>query len=215
MSTKRRLQLLGVLFLFLWTLFTLYPQPTKLAISIYRLIVPPVNPDAPEILYLIENVVKENSSFIEKFVIAAIPYQYDWQTHNVPWYFPTVKEVFEKGAGDCKARAIVIASILEAHNKEYSINASASHIWVDYEGKSNSTSERKEIIIFSHGEKLEFQLPRVYWENHYKMLKIGFWDYMPENKKTMLILGSQFFLIINYIALFYDIIRVKFCPYFF
>ncbi len=215
MNIKKRLQLWGVLFLILWTLFTLYPQPTDLTKSIYRLIRPPINPSSPGVLLIADQIPKEDISNIERFIKTAIPYKYDWQTYNLPWYFPTVEEVFEKGAGDCKARMIVTASVLEVHKESYTINTSPTHVWVDYKGKKDTSIENENVAFLSRGEKSNIQIPKIDLNNSYKTIKEGFWGYMPENKKTMLNVNFQFFLIINYIALFYDIIRVKFRPYFF
>jgi len=53
----------------------------------------------------------------------------------MPWYCPTIKKVLERGEGDCKARALVLASVLEAKNIPYQVHSSPIHVWVDYEGK--------------------------------------------------------------------------------
>lgn len=205
MSTKKRLQILGVLFLFLWTLFTLYPQPMYLIKSIYRLANPPIDPHYSKVLFIAENTPKKSLLAIEGIVVATISYQYDWQTYNMPWYFPTVNEVFEKGAGDCKSRMIVIASILEAQEEEYTINASPTHIWVEYEGKKDNSIENEEVVLFSQGEKTTIQVPKINLNNSYKTIKKGFWDYMPKNKKTSLFVGFIVFLSFNFIAFVYAI----------
>ncbi len=63
--------------------FVLYPQPTALGKSVYRLFVPPVAPEA--IGELLDNLhLEEETKDIEKYVLTALPYSYDWQIYCLP-----------------------------------------------------------------------------------------------------------------------------------
>ena len=82
-----------------------------------------------------------DTALIEQDVLKIIPYSYDWNTYGMPWYCPSVPQVLEKGKGDCKARALVLASILEAKGIPNRIVWSLDHVWVDYPGKQNTGPE--------------------------------------------------------------------------
>ncbi len=216
MSETKRLRLIRVLFLILWILFILYPNPLDLAKSIYRLKVPPINPHAEEVLSLAEEIGSKDPFVIEEYVKKVIPYQYDWIVYNRPWYFPTVEEVFKNNTGDCKSKMIVLASVLQFHKKEYMISASPVHLWVDYEGKKETAIEKKELVLFSHAERLEFQVPKIDLINSSEIIKRCFWDYMPQNKKTSLFVGVIIFLTLKYV--FFLIInrienRINYLPF--
>jgi hypothetical protein len=129
---------------------------------------------------------------IGKAVLARIPYRHDWELYNMPWYCPTIKEVLERGEGDCKARALVLASVLEAKNITYQIRSSPMHIWVDYEGKQETSIENAQVEFYQYdpetGER-RFQIPDIdlgkladYWQQQ-------FWTPMPDGRKALLILG--------------------------
>ena len=95
----------------LWILFVLYSNPLNLIISIQRVL----NFDA-------------DPAAIEKAVLAIIPYRYDWELYGMPWYCPTIEEVLARGKGDCKARALVLASVLEAKSIPYQVYSSPMHM---------------------------------------------------------------------------------------
>lgn len=80
-------------------------------------------------------------ALIEQNVLKLIPYSYDWNTYGMPWYCPSVPQVLEKSKGDCKARALVLASILQAKGIPNRIVWSLDHVWVDYPGKQNTGPE--------------------------------------------------------------------------
>jgi transglutaminase-like putative cysteine protease len=116
----------------LWALLVLYPNPLRLAASVRRLANPGVDPVAVESLAA---SLPSDPAAIERAVLETLPYRYDWRVYGMPWYFPTVGEALENGEGDCKARAIVLASVLEAKGIPYRIDSSPTHVWVDYDGK--------------------------------------------------------------------------------
>lgn len=110
----------------------------------------------------------------------------------MPWYFPTAEQVLERGEGDCKARALILASIFEAKGIPYEISLSPMHAWVDYEGKRESSIENPEVKFYQRdpetGERW-FQVPDIdpgevldsFWQ--------GFWHPMPGLRKALLVLG--------------------------
>ncbi len=179
-----------VLFLFLWTLFTLYPQPSKLVVSVYRLFNHPIDPYAKEIQYLIEKNGALSPSQVEVFAKMAISYQYDWETYRLPWYFPTVEEAFANRAGDCKSRMIVISSLLEASEIDYSVSASPTHIWVDYEGRTESSSENNDVAIFTFAESFTVHSSSSTVKDFTSYFWNAFWNYMPVDKKLLLLSGA-------------------------
>ena len=186
---KRAILLLFPLILILYVLLVLYPNPLNLVVSIQRTFNPEVDPVS------VEPLLKELPSdpeAIEEAIRQQIPYSYDWEVHNMPWYFPSAEEALEKGKGDCKARALVFASVLEAKNIPYSISVSPIHVWVEYEEKKETTLENNEVTFYRQdpetGEK-SFKLPEIppdevigsFWE--------GFWNPMPGITKALLVVG--------------------------
>ena len=177
------------LFLILWILFVLYPNPLKLIISVQRVFNLDVDPGAVEFML---NDFPSAPAAIEEAVLARIPYHYDWELHGVPWYFPTIDEVLARGEGDCKARALVLASIFEARNIPYRVNLSPIHMWVDYEGKDETSIENAEVKFYQRdpetGEKW-FQFPEIKLRETMDSIWRGFWSPMPDGRKALLISG--------------------------
>ncbi len=185
--------LLSLIFLFLWFLFVLYPNPYKLIQSVYRFFNPPICTES--VIDIIKEVEEKNPSEIEKHVLKNINYRYDWETYRHPWYFPTVAEVIEKGEGDCKSRLVVIASIFEKMEIEYTFLFSTTHVWIDYNKKEPTENEKKSIAIFS--KKEGFKVPdEVNWKSSRQTLKTAFWDYMPQQKKAMFLSGPFFSILL-------------------
>jgi len=177
------------LFLILWILFVLYPNPLNLIISIQRVFSLDVDPDAVE--PVLENFSSAPTA-IEKAVLERITYRYDWEVYSMPWYFPTVAEVVEKGEGDCKARALVLASIFEAKGIPYRVNLSPIHVWVEYEGKEETSVENARVKFYQQdpetGERL-FQIPEIELREVMDSIWRAFWNPMPDERKALLILG--------------------------
>ena len=178
-----------ILLLILWVLFVLYPNPLKLIISIQRVFSPDI--DAGAVASIMNDFSSEPVA-IERAVLEKITYHYDWKVYNMPWYFPTVEEVVKKREGDCKARALVLASIFEAKNIPYRINSSPIHMWVEYEGKIETPLENPKAKFYQQdpetGERL-FQFPKIDLREVIDSFWSGFWNPMPGSRKTLLLLG--------------------------
>jgi len=177
------------LFLIMWLLFMLYPDPLKLIVSVERVFNMDVDPGAVEFML---NDFPTAPAAIEDTVLARIPYHYDWELYGVPWYFPTVDEVLARGEGDCKARALILASIFEARNIPYQLNLSPIHMWVGYEGKDKNSIENAKVKFYQRdpetGESW-FQVPEIKLREVMDSIWRGFWIPMPDGRKALLISG--------------------------
>jgi TM2 domain-containing membrane protein YozV len=123
----------------LWILLMLYPNPWKIVTGVKRILNPHTDPAA---VVCLAQSMPDDPTLIEQDVLKLIPYSYDWNTYGMPWYCPSVREALDKGKGDCKAQALVLASILEAKGIPNRIYWSLEHVWVDYPGKVNTGPER-------------------------------------------------------------------------
>ncbi len=188
-SWKRFLRRCFPLLLLLWVLVVLYPNPLNLVTSLQRILNPQI--DAAAAAGFCQDMPSDASA-IESCVLERIPYSYDWETHGMPWYFPTVEEVLENGQGDCKSRALVLASVFEAKGIPYTINWSPIHVWVDYEGKDDNSLENTAVTFYEQdpetGER-SLQLPRISPRQVLDVFWGGFWEPMPDMRKVVLICG--------------------------
>jgi len=177
------------LILILWILFVLYPNPLKLPMSIHRFINPDVDPGAVEFML---NDLPSDPVAIEKEVLARISYRLDWELYGMPWYVPTVEEVLERGEGDCKARAMVLASVLEAKGIPYQVHSSPMHVWVSYESKQETSSENTQVEFYQYdpetGER-QFQVPEVSPSRLMDSWRQQLWTPMPIDRRVLLISG--------------------------
>jgi hypothetical protein len=173
----------------LWILFVLYPNPLNLIISIHRVFNLDADPGAVE--YMLSDLPSDPVD-IEKAILSRIPYCHDWEVYGMPWYCPTVEQVLEKGEGDCKARALVLASVLEAENITYQIRLSPIHTWVTYEGKNETSIENAQVEYYQYdpqtGER-RFQIPHIALSRVMDSFWQAFWDPMPDVRKALLISG--------------------------
>ena len=173
----------------LWILFVLYPNPVNLIFSIQRVLNFDADPGAVQSML---NDRPSDPADIEKAVLAKIPYHRDWELYGMPWYCPTVEQVLEREAGDCKGRALVLASVLEAENISYQIRSSPMHIWVDYERKQETSIENTQVEFFHFdpetGER-QFQVPSINSGGLLKSFQQQFWTPMPDGRKALLISG--------------------------
>lgn len=189
------------LLLVLWVLLVLYPNPLNLLASIWRAVDPATNPQAVTALAA---GMPEDPIDIEPAVLEAIFYRYDWEIHGMPWYFPTVEEVIEKGQGDCKARALVMASVLESKDIPHTIRFSPIHIWVEYEGKESTSIENSGASFYEldpeTGEK-SLRLPSISLREVARTSWEGFWPPMPLVRKTLLVGGVSLLTLLLMVSL--------------
>jgi hypothetical protein len=173
----------------LWILFVLYPNPLNLIISIQRVFNFDADPGAVEFML---NDFPSDPAAIEKAVLARIPYRCDWELYSMPWYCPTVEEVLERGEGDCKARALILASVLEAKSIPYQVHSSPMHVWVDYEDKQETSIENAQVEFYQYdpetGER-RFQIPDISPGKLMDSWQQQFWTTMPDGRKALLISG--------------------------
>jgi len=173
----------------LWILFVLYPNPLNLPISIHRVLNFDAEPGAVESML---SDLPSDPVDIEKAVLARISYHYDWELYGMPWYCPTIEQVLERRAGDCKARALVLASILEAKNISYEIHSSPTHTWVHYEGKQETPIENAEVEWYQYDPEIgerRLQIPQIGLSKVMDAFWRAFWVPMPEGRKALLIVG--------------------------
>lgn len=172
-----------------WILFVLYPNPGKLVTSLYRLHRPPV--DAALVSELARGLEGLTPREIQAFVYEQLPYRYDWAAYNIPWYFPTLDEALLKGVGDCKARYVLFASLLDALEIPYRKNISLTHIWVEYDGKLENRSEngRETLIAVDETGRTRVRLPRADLQRSWASFRHAFWEIMPIGRKMLLFTG--------------------------
>jgi hypothetical protein len=173
----------------LWILFVLYPNPLNLIISIHRFLNFGADPSAVQFML---NDLPSDPVAIEKAVLARIHYSYDWEVYSMPWYYPTVEQVMEKGEGDCNARALVLASVLEAENISYQVHVSPIHVWVDYAGKNETPIENAQVEYYQYDPetgKRRFQIPHIALSEVMDSFWQSFWVPMPDGRKVLLISG--------------------------
>jgi len=173
----------------LWILFVLYPNPLNLINSIHRALNFDADPGAVEFML---NDFPSAPVDIEKAVLARIPYHRDWELYGMPWYCPSIEEVLEREGGDCKARALVLASVLEAKNIPYQVHSSPMHTWVGYEGKQETSSENTQVEFYQYdpetGER-HFQIPDIGLSDLVDSWRRQFWIPMPDGRKALLLSG--------------------------
>ena len=167
----------------------LYPNPLNLIFSLQRVLNFDADPGAVEFML---NDFPSDPVTIEKAVLTRIPYHRDWELYSMPWYCPTIEQVLEREEGDCKARALVLASVLEAKNITYQVHSSPMHIWIDYEGKQETSIENAQVEFYQYdpetGER-RFQIPDIGLGKLMDAWQQQFWIPMPDVRKALLISG--------------------------
>lgn len=195
-KARKSIFMLHVLVIFvLWTFLVLYPNPYRFVVSVQRIFNPAINPDA--IAHLLDEA-PDDPQEIERFVLEKIPYQFDWLTYGVPFYFPRVEEVIANGTGDCKSRFVVLASIFEAKGIPYRQSFSLSHFWIHYDGKEENPIELESnaLLIRNDDGGIKLQVPQEDLREIYEILKEGFWDYMPTHRKILFVAGLPMSILI-------------------
>ncbi|MFP4050861.1 MAG: hypothetical protein ACLFVB_03880 [Thermoplasmata archaeon] len=172
-------------------IFMLFPSPFIISENYHRLQNPPIEPQA------IDNTssIPDKPQKIEAWVENNTEYQYDFKTYGTVWYILKPEQTLEKGKGDCKARAILLASIFEKKDIEYELHVSMFHWWVSYENKNGTWAEYRSTSL-KEGD--EWTMPDIgktvdkMWsvkEDYYEM----FWASMP-NLRQLFLLTSLLYI---------------------
>jgi hypothetical protein len=186
----------GVLRLFLvavlvvvWVGAVVYPDPRPFADSIARLKDPPLDAMAAS---EIAAGLPDDYGAIESYAESHVVYKTAWALYDLPWYFPTVTEVIEDGAGDCQARAVLVASILEAKGMPYTMRYSFDHVWVDWPGKGVTDLEDPATsFVADEGEGWLAGLPgKIPLWTILKVRIAYHWTPMPLVQKLLILLGA-------------------------
>lgn len=176
--------------LLLWTLVVLYPNPLLLLHSAERAFSPQLD---VEVVRDLAATLPDDPRQIEAIVNSElVPYEVPWQTYSVPWYFPTVRQVLQHGAGDCQARAIVLASILKAKGIPATFVGSFDHLWVDYPGKHANALENAEVVLVVADETGAYDVrwpELIDWRTSWEIERAYFWDELPTQRLTLLLVG--------------------------
>ena len=184
----------------LWIFLVLYPNPFNLLVSVHRVFNPDIDPAAVEPLLV---GLPSEAEDIHLEILKRIPYQYDWEVHSMPWYFPKTEDVVANGTGDCKARAIVLASVFERLDVPYRLNSSFVHIWVDYAEKQETAFENPRAKFYEQDPetgKRFFQWPEIEWKLWFDSTVEGLWTVMPLIRKLLMI-GGVVLLVVTRVVL--------------
>ncbi|MEW6522919.1 MAG: transglutaminase domain-containing protein [Bacillota bacterium] len=175
------------LYFALWSLLVFYPNPWRLGVSLVRIARAPLDAEAVSELAA---RMPESPADIERYVLTHFPYQHDWLTYGVPWYYPSVKEALARGTGDCKTRFVILASLFEALGIPYRQTVSLSHYWVTYEGKPETALESgaNAWLVREEG-RTRLQLPREDWRQIWESFLDAFWHAMPPLRKFVWLTG--------------------------
>jgi hypothetical protein len=173
----------------IWILFMLFPNLGVLPLDVYRFFEMPTRPT--DDVQLVADSLPANATAIEQYVDDHIHYAYDFQTYGVVWYIPTPSDVLKAQQGDCKSKAVLLASLLEAKQIPHTVKVSPVHFWVDYNGKlSTNFTEQYETTQVAFAENGQFKLPvetnALLYLNTYKDIV---WTSMPLLRKIALIAG--------------------------
>ena len=193
---KRKAPIL-VVFLFAFILLVLYPNPYLLGVSISRIFQPRVNPEV--VAHLLDEAPQDPAA-LEAYVLRKIPYQYDWVTYGVPFYFPRAEGVLSQGTGDCKSRFVILASLFETLDIPYRQSFSLSHFWIIYEGKEETAYEQEaNSFLLRDEDGTRLQVPREDARQIFDTLREGFWDVMPTHKKALLLASLPITMLLGWL----------------
>jgi hypothetical protein len=176
--------------LLLWTLIALYPTPSMLFVSAQRAWSPPIDPQAVQ--HLLATLPDDPRAIEAAVNTTLVPYAVPWETYGVPWYFPTATEVLTEGRGDCQARAVLLASILQAKGIQFRFIGSFDHLWVDYPGKHATALENTAVAVATQQDdgSYQFKWPQLLdWQKSWEIERAYFWDAMPAWRCWLLLIG--------------------------
>jgi hypothetical protein len=183
------------LLMVVWLGAVVYPDPRPFADSIARLRHPPVDRGA---VASVADDLPADYKALEDFALQYVAYVPAWTAYGLPWYFPTVAEVVSHKAGDCQARAVFFASLLEAKQMPYTLRYSFDHVWVDYPGKQVTDLEDPATSFVSDsGQGWLASLPkRIPVWSILKTRAHYHWTPMPGTRKALILIGAA--LIFSY-----------------
>jgi len=171
-----------------WTWLVCFPNPLVLPRNLYRYFRFPVD---PSVVQLLPTDLPADPARLEDSLKAYVPFQWDWQTYGVPWMMPDPRDVARRRKGDCESIAVLFASVLRARGIPFDVQASFSHVWIDYPGKRQTSWEQDGTSYFGRRRgRLFLEFPaalklRQHWRNQ----KEGLWDAMPQSRKALLLGG--------------------------
>jgi hypothetical protein len=173
----------------IWILLILFPNPGILPLDVYRFFEMPTRPT--DDVQLVADSLPANATVIEHYVDSHIHYTYDFQAYGVVWYIPTPSDVLKAQQGDCKSKAVLLASLLEAKQISHTVKVSPVHFWVDYSGKIRTNfTEQYETTEGAFVENGQFKFPAetnaLVYLNTYKDVV---WTSMPLLRKLALVAG--------------------------
>ncbi len=173
----------------IWICLILFPNPLVIPLDVYRLFEMPVQPNQ-EVRQVAESL-PANGTSIERYVNEHVRYTYDFRSYGVVWYIPAPGDVLKSQQGDCKSRAILLASLLDAKGIPYSVSISPVHFWVDYEGRPQTNFsaqyETADVAIVENGHiKTPEKATTLLYLNTYIDIV---WTSMPVLRKVLLISG--------------------------
>jgi len=173
----------------LWSGAVFYPDPRPFVESVSRLRHPPV--DRAAVASIADDLPAQYKA-LEDFALQYVAYVPAWAAYDLPWYFPTVAEVVREKAGDCQARAVFFASLLEAKGLPYTLRYSFDHVWVDYPGKQVTDLEDPATsFVADSGEGWLASLPdRIPVWTILKTRVQYHWTPMPAERKAMILVGA-------------------------
>ncbi|MGH2369672.1 MAG: transglutaminase domain-containing protein [Chloroflexota bacterium] len=183
--------------------------------SIGNTLQPPIDPAAVRAW---AERLPDDPALIDRAVHQRLPYALPWQTHGVPWVFPSPAAALAAGYADCQGRAVVLASVLAAKGIPYRIRASLDHMWVEYAGKREIANEQLTKVLWTRDRSVRpaaragparqalaaepvrpflgllqgafrFRLPQIDWHESYLSEKAYFWDAAPPSRKLALVVG--------------------------
>jgi len=171
-----------------WTLAAMYPNPAVLLRNVARYRHLPLDPAIEKRMGW---DLPDDPTGIEFIVDSLMIPTPDWAIYRVPWYVPTAQEAAVATHGDCEAKAILLASLLEGKKIPYEIRASFAHIWVDYAGRRAARGESREIAFAEQKNgRLRFGWPkRVPWRELLEVQREQLWEAMPPARKAIWLLG--------------------------
>ncbi len=183
---NRRTQLIAAL---LWILVVLYPNPLMLVATVWRTLSPTI--DAESARALAATLPDDPDVIRDKVLNELAMYEYNWYTYDVPWYFPSAKEVIRDRRGDCEGQAILLASILQAKGIPYQLKMSFDHMWVDYAKKKPTEMENDDMAFARRdGNNVKINLPKHFDLANYINIQLDArWHPMPAYRKALLCAG--------------------------